>query len=215
MLAGFFGGFQAPPQSVVDLLLAHRNARLAEQFPQSLLEVKGTAASVLPGPRSHAQAHSALELWEPLSMIWKALGGSGTDVLIDAGRLGMESYAEVLLRHSDLVLLVTKADLPCLAAAKQWAEGALETHRLHPETPAWAVVLVGSGHPYSSKEVSSVLDLPVLAQLPFDPKGASAYSHGSRRKRKTRLSRGLLACGDRVRDQLAAADRLLAPGGGS
>jgi hypothetical protein len=194
MLAGFFGGFQAPPQSVVDLLLARRNNRLAEQFPHSLIPVPGTQAYVLPGPRSHAQARSAEDLWEPLSLIWSTLGCEGTDVLIDAGRLAMESYPDVLLSLVDLVLLVTRSDLPSLAGAKQWTDLAHETRDLHPETPPWGVLLVGSGNPYSSKEVLDVLGLPVVSTLTLDAKGAKVFSEGTRVKGRTRLSRSLTSC---------------------
>lgn len=212
MLAGYFRGFQVPAQSVVDLLLALRSGRLAEQFTASLIPIEGTTAAVLPGPRSHAQAHSALELWEAISLIWQAMRAE-TDVLIDAGRLGMESYAESLLRLSDLNLLVTRSDLPSLAAAKQWADRANETCQLHPEAPPWAVLLIGPGHPYGVREVADVLGLPVVASLGLDPRGAAVYSHGATVARTTRLSRELTRCGEKVRAMVSDADRLLAPKG--
>lgn len=212
MLAGYFRGFQAPTQSIVDLLLAHRDGRLADQFPQSLIPVESTSASVLPGPRSHAQARSALELWEPLSLTWKALQSADTDVLVDAGRLGMESYPESLLRVSDLVLLLTRSDLPSLAATRQWAERAAQTRQLHPETPEWAVLIVGGGHPYTAREVGDVLGLPVLYELRLDAKGASTYSLGAP-GRPTHFNNDLARCGEKVRERLGAAGLLLEPKG--
>jgi len=209
MLAGFFRGFQAPAQSVVDLLLALRSERLTEQFSLSLIPVDRTTAAVLPGPRSHAQARSALELWEPLSLVWKAMR-SEADILVDAGRLGMESYAEPLLRLADLILLVTRSDLPSLAAGMQWAEQANQTRQLHPETPPWAVLLIGPGHPYSAHEVSAALKLPVVDSLPVDQRGARVFSHGATAGRN-QLSGKLARCGTKVRDLVSATDRLLAP----
>jgi len=209
MLAGYFQGFHAPTQSMVDLLLAHRNGRLAEQFPLSLIGVEGTSASVLPGPRSHAQARGALDLWEPLSLLWKT---GDADVLVDAGRLGMESAPTALLRSADLVLLVTRSDLPSLAAAKQWAEQVAETRQAHPESPEWKILLIGAGHPYSTREVSEVLGLPVAATLCLDEKGASAYSAGTS-PRRPRLEKDLVTCGIRVRETLDANTMLLAPKG--
>ena len=212
MLAGFFRGFREPSQSVVDLLLAQRSGRLAEQFAASLIPIENSTASVLPGPRSHAQAHSALELWEPLSLIWQTMRAE-TDVLIDAGRLGMESYAEPLLRLSDLNLLVTRSDLPSLSAAKQWADRANETRQLHPETPPWAVLLIGAGHPYSVREVEEVLGLPVVDSLSLDGRGAAVYSHGTTMARATRLSRELVHCGEKVRELADETSHLLTPKG--
>ena len=213
MLAGYFRGFREPTQSVVDLLLAHRNGRLAEQFPLSLVPVEGTNASVLPGPRSHAQARSALDLWEPLSMIWRTLQAE-TDVLVDAGRLGMESAPAPLLRLADMVLLVTRSDLPSLAAAKQWTEQVAENRTAHPESPEWTILLIGGGHPYTSREVEDVLGLTVVSTLSLDAKGASAYSAGVN-VRRPRLNKDLVDCGRKVRERLDRADLLLTPKGAS
>jgi len=213
MLAGYFRGFHEPAQSVVDLLLAHRNGRLAEQFPLSLVPVEGTTASVLPGPRSHAQARSALDLWEPLSMMWRALQAE-MDILVDAGRLGMESAPTPLLSLADLVLLVTRSDLPSLAAAKQWAEQVAENRAAHPESPEWTILLIGGGHPYTAREVEDVLGLPVISTLGLDAKGASVYSAGVN-VRRPRLNKDLVDCGRKVQERLDRADLLLAPKGAS
>ena len=213
ILAGYFRGFHEPTQSVVDLLLALRNGRLAEQFPLNLVSVEGTDVSVLPGPRSHAQARSALDLWEPLSLIWKTLQ-SEMDILVDAGRLGMESAPTPLLRVADLVLLVTRSDLPSLAAARQWAEQVIENRKAHPESPEWKILLIGGGHPYTAHEVESVLGLPVISTLGLDARGASAYSAGVN-VRRPRLNKDLVDCGRKVRETLDQADLLLAPKGAS
>jgi len=207
VLAGYFRGFQPPTQSVADLVLAARAGRLVQQFPASLIPLEGTA-SVLPGPRSHAQAWGARELWEPLGLLWKALHAT-TDVLVDLGRLGMESYAEPCLRLADLVLLVVRSDLPSLAAAKQWAERAAETRRDQPESPEWALLVVGPGRPYGVHEVSKVLPLPVAATLRWDPRGATRYSHGAQSVRAVRFRRDLGVCGSTVRDRLAATARVV------
>ena len=212
VLAGYFRGFQAPTQSVVDLLMAHRAGRLSEQFPESLIPIESTTASVLPGPRSHAQAFSARELWEPLSLIWKGLHSLETDVLIDAGRLGMECYAEPLLGSSDLILLVTRSDLPSLAAAKQWSERAVGTRKSHPETPEWAVILIGAGKPYSAHEVSAVLGLPVVSKLALDSRGAAVFSHGTTGRPRNRLRGDLVRSGEEIRSMLGAASRILEGG---
>jgi len=212
MLAGFFRGFQPPAQSIADLLLAHRANRLAEQLPLSLIPIDHTEAAVLTGPRSHAQARTALELWEPLGLIWKALQVTGTDVLIDAGRLGMASYAEPLLRLADVVLLVVRSDLTSLAAAKQWAERAAEARQQQPELPEWLVLLIGPNQPYSPHEVASVLGLPVLATVGWAPHAATRFSQGATGVRATRLRRQFRQCGDAVRAKIETDARLLGAG---
>jgi hypothetical protein len=147
-------------------------------------------------------------------MTWKALHGE-SDVLIDAGRLGSQWYPESLLSLSDLVLLVTRSDLPSLAAAKQWANQALETRDLHPEYPPWAVLLIGEGKPYSSREVSSVLGLPVVCQISLDSRGAEVYSHGVTRMKRNRLDPQFVHCGESIRTLIRTTQGLLSPKGGS
>jgi hypothetical protein len=202
ILAGFFQGLRPPRHSVVDLLLAHRGDHLAEEFPDSLIPIDSTTASVLSGPRSHAQARSVLDLWEPLALLWKSLERSNTDVFIDAGRLGMASYPEPLLRLSDLNLLVTRSNLPALTAANQWAERALHTRTNDPATATWGVILVDPGHPYSAREVTTVLGLPVVSTLCLDPRGALVYSAGKTVRGSTKLSKDLRGCGFKVRSML-------------
>ncbi|MDR0783978.1 MAG: hypothetical protein LBE83_09520 [Propionibacteriaceae bacterium] len=212
MLAGFFKGFQTPGQGIVDLLLAQRAGRLAEQFPTTLIGIKSTNAAVLPGPRSHAQAHSALDLWGQLGLVWRTLGNTGTDVLVDAGRLGMESYPEALLGTADLVLLVTRSNLPALAAAQQWTERALQTRELHPEAPEWALLVVDPGHPYDNREIATTLGLPVLSTLGLDPRRAAFFSHGGTKfRRRSALGRDLDRVGRDIRAKLASIRELLDP----
>ena len=213
MVAGFFQGMYTPEVSVVDLLMAHRAGRLYEQFPQSLAPIHSCSASIMPGPRSHAQAHSALDVWEPLSSIWRTLtvNGEGTDVLIDAGRLGMEYYPESLLKVCDLNLLVTKSDLPSLSAAKQWAERAQETHQVHPESPEWAILVVGPGRPYATRDITSVLGLPVISTLDVDSKGASAMSQGSMPRKRSPWYNQFTRCAGEIQAKITATHRVLTP----
>jgi hypothetical protein len=197
MMAGFFAGFQQPPHCVVDLLLAHRNGDLETQFQRSLVAVEGTHVSILPGARSHAQAHHGLELWEPLHALWAKMS-QHCDVLIDAGRLGMEHYPWALLKLVDVVLLLTGSDLPSLAAAKQWADEAHQRQGADPDTPPWKVVLVNPGQPYSPREVSNVLKLEVLSTLIRDPQGARVYSHAQKSVKRNRLDPHLAHCAQRI-----------------
>jgi Flp pilus assembly CpaE family ATPase len=146
-------------------------------------------------------------------LTWRTLHGAETDVIVDAGRLGMQWYPEPLLRLADLVVLVTRSDLPSLAAAKQWADRAEETRQLHPEAPPWASLVIGPGDPYSVREISAVLGVPVVDSLGLDARGARAYSLGARLARRGRLAKDLARCGHSLRQALASADQVLAPQG--
>lgn len=126
LLAGYFHGSVADTDAMVTPVLAHRDGRLAEALPGVLIGVPGTQVSVLPGPRSHAQAGSLAELWPALLVELQALRETGQDVIVDVGRLGMVGSPRSLIAAADLVLLLVRSDLPALAAARQratdWAQ---------------------------------------------------------------------------------------------
>jgi hypothetical protein len=49
-------------------------------------------------------------LWEPLAAALKGLDGTGRDVIIDAGRLGLVGSPEPLMYAADLMLLVMRSE---------------------------------------------------------------------------------------------------------
>ena len=106
---------------MVQLVLARRDGRLADELRTVLMPVPDSEVLLLPGVRSHAQAASLGELWPELGLELRALEATGQDVIVDAGRLGMVSSPAPLVEQADLALLVVRSDLPSLAAARQWA----------------------------------------------------------------------------------------------
>src|SRR3546814_20132509 len=90
------------------------------------------------------------------------LEATGQDAIVDCGRLGLVGWPEPVLAESDLSLMLCRTHLPAIAATRSWAEAVQRGH------PAWAnpgVMLVGEGQPYSAKEVSNVLGLPVPSEI--------------------------------------------------
>ena len=89
-LAGFYQGQSHP--GLVELMMANQQRLLTEALPRLLLRVPDTELRVLPGLRSHVQAAAVRELWGPLLTELHALGDD-TDVIVDAGRLGLGGLA--------------------------------------------------------------------------------------------------------------------------
>jgi hypothetical protein len=174
LLAGFFRG-QLDHPGLVDLVIAQRSDLLADTVPKLLHPLEGSQASVLFGLRSHEQSAGAPALWPPLLEVLRSLDAMGTDVIVDAGRLGLPGWPERLVSGSDVVLLVTRGDLPGLAGARSWA-GVLASE----DGPGHAVrlLLVGEGRPYGAREVAATLGLPVLGSAEWAPELARVYSHG-------------------------------------
>lgn len=174
ILAGFFRA-QVDQPGLVELVIAHRADVLAEALPRLLLPIEGSAASVLVGVRSHEQATGVTSLWGPLLEVLRGLAGAGTDVIVDAGRLGMTGCPLPLVVGSDVTLLVVASDLPALAAARSWTASLAAD-----EAPGHAtrLLVVGEGRPYGVREVAKTLGMPVLGTIAWAPEQVRVYSHG-------------------------------------
>lgn len=178
LLAGYFHGTVVDSDAMVSLVLAHRDGRLAEALPQVLVGVPDTQLAILPGPKSHAQAGSLMGLWAPLMVEFQALEDTGQDVIVDVGRLGMVHSPASVIAAADVAVLVSGSDLPALAAARQWASDWAQASADGTGPASVGLVLVGANRPYSAHEVATVLPLPVLGTVAWEPASAQVLSRG-------------------------------------
>jgi hypothetical protein len=219
LLAGYFQGTVCDDDAMVTLVLARRDGRLADVLPQTLITIPGSHVSILPGPKSHAQAGSLSELWAALAYELRALEQTGQDVIVDAGRLGMVHSPQGLIRAANLSLLLTRTDLPALAAARQWASEWTEAAQDGTGAASVATLLVGAGRPYDAAEVAKVLAIPVLESLAWDPRSARVFSEGQKPSGGAWSQRDLLVRSYRAAaaaiNQRVTADRLAVSPGGS
>lgn len=182
ILAGYFRGGQLPTDStIVDLALAQRQGNLAEELPEMLMGIPDSSVSLLCGPTRHTQARALDGLWGPLADTLKGLDRNGQDVIVDAGRLGLEGWPAKLIAAADLALLTTRSTLPALVAASTWS---VTLGELFTGSSALAALLVGEGMPYRGSEVAKVLGIPVVASLAWDPTSAEVFSLGATPQRK-------------------------------
>lgn len=205
ILAGYFRGQVPHAGGLIELAMAQRQDLVAAELPRQLLDIPGSQARLLPGSRSHAQAGSLMPLWPPLLTALRGLEDTGQDVLVDAGRLGLDGSPQPLLQGADLTLLLTRSTLTALIAATSWAE------TLREETAASVtsvgLVVVGEGQPYATGEVGRALGLPVVAALPWDRRSAAVLSRGRQGiRRRGALSAGLRAAGDAIRSLTNTVD---------
>ncbi len=179
VLAGYLRGAATPPDSLIDLAVAHRQGALPAALPQVTMTLPGSAVTLLPGTRSHEQARSLLPLWEPLTDALRSLEATGQDVIVDAGRLGLFGSPEPLIYGADLALLVTRTDLVALSGARSWAQTLAEEFDRTGAQTAFGVLLVGAGEPYRPREVRTVLRAPVVAAVAWDPACAAVLAKGA------------------------------------
>lgn len=173
ILAGFLRGTATYDGGLVDLALSPLSAADALR---EVVRPLSPHVSLVAGTRTHGQAAALRDVWEPLAAALADLEAGGQDVIVDAGRLGLAGSPTPLLESADATLLVTRTDLPSISAVRSWAETARQpaTGWRHP-----GLLLIGEGRPYRDTEVSKVLRMPVVADLPDDPAAATVYHRGA------------------------------------
>lgn len=180
VLAGYLQGQTAHDRGLLDLAVANRVGNLGSAIATVSMTLPGSSVEFVPGIRSHQQAASMTNLWEPLSGVLRGMEQRGVDIVVDAGRVGLAHAPLPIVRSSDMSLLVLRSDLPAVAGARAWAHSLREQMASVGAAHQLGVLLVGPGRPYTSREIRSVLGLPVIAELPFDPEAASVYYAGTR-----------------------------------
>jgi hypothetical protein len=212
ILAGYLRGTISHDRSLIDLAMAERRGRLAEDLHQSTIELPGSQARLLASLTSPAQAATMQRAWDPIATVLRNLDRAATDVIIDAGRLGTAFGPDQLLRAADSVLLVTRTSLPAIAAAR--ARAGLLKDDLTASADSLNLLLVGEGQPYASKEISAAVNLPVAAALAWDPVNAEVLSIGAqpgRRFATSSLMRSVQAASSSIQALIAARRARLNP----
>jgi len=196
VLAGYLRGTVDHSRGLLHLAVAHRHGELDQALWPQLVPLTPAATTsaaapagpearwLLPGLSDAAQAPSTAALWAPLAGLLAALERAGTDVIVDAGRLGAAHAPTPLLRQADLVLLVTGTSLPAVAAARARLgvlrdQLALTAGGASGEASPLGLLLVGEGRPYTAREITGALGVPVVASLAWDPATAEVLSTGA------------------------------------
>jgi len=198
ILAGYFQGTVDQP-GLIHLAMAHRQGQLGAVLPSLLMPIEGTQARLLAGTRSHDQAIGLEGVWAPLlGVLRDVMDSTGQDVIVDAGRLGLDGSPMPLILGSDATVIVVGSSLPAVAGARSW----LSSLGNRAAAPVSAVV-VGEGRPYRAREIAAGLGVPVVGSVEWAPDHAAVFSEGAGYPRARGLGRmrGALA----TREQFARA----------
>ncbi|MFI8528549.1 hypothetical protein ACIGB8_29105 [Promicromonospora sukumoe] len=172
ILAGWFQGAHDHDTGLLDVAFAAEP--VAAALDRVAVPIKDGVRFV-PGVRSHLEARELGGLWGPLVEVLAGLDATGQDVIIDAGRLGMADSPRFLLERADMTLLVTRTDLPALAAVRSHTDLVVRTR-------AWkraGLLVVGPDRPYSGRGASKLLGLPLAGSVAYSPKDAETYHLGA------------------------------------
>ncbi|MFE7503875.1 hypothetical protein [Promicromonospora sp. NPDC057488] len=184
ILAGWFQGARDHDTGLLDV--AFSSESIAQALDRVAIPVNDGVRFV-PGVRSHLEARELGNLWSPLAGVLAGLDATGQDVIIDAGRLGMADSPGPLLERADMTLLVTRTDLPALAAVRSHADLIVRT-RLWKQA---GLLVVGPGRPYSGRGAAKLLGLPLVGQIAYSPRDADTYHQGA--TPRPRFHKGALA----------------------
>lgn len=174
LLAGYFRGAKDYEAGIVELALT--SSSVGDALAEVACPIEGTQVSFVAGTRAHTQASALHDLWPHLAEALANLESTGQDVIVDAGRLGLLGFPNALLDAADLSLLVSRTTLPALSAVRSWADS---MQRAAYDWHQTGMLLVGEGQPYGAREVSTVVNLPVVASLADDPQSAAVFYRGA------------------------------------
>ncbi|MET9427855.1 MULTISPECIES: hypothetical protein [unclassified Streptomyces] len=189
--AGFLQGEVGAGFGLYHLAAAERTGpdALAQAFAAHLWSMDEAGhRKLLPGLTDPAQAAALGRTWPALSEVMHVLADeAGYDVVIDAGRLALESgrlHATLtpapLLHQADLVLLVVRGTEQSLTLARHVVDPLRTELAERGSGPdALGLLLIEDG-PYRAHQVAEALKIPVLAALPFDPSTATYFTSGGR-----------------------------------
>jgi hypothetical protein len=118
VLAGYFRGTRKHDRGLIDLAAAHRDGRIEDGVWDSAVPLDEQQKWLLPGLTTSTQSGTMRNLWDPLATVLRSLDTSGIDVIVDAGRSDVHNAPMPLLREADVSLLVSRTDLPSIAAAR-------------------------------------------------------------------------------------------------
>ncbi|MZE74658.1 hypothetical protein [Streptomyces sp. SID5789] len=218
VLHGLLQGTLGDRYGLRNLSVAARKGEFGESFWRQLIDLSnedGKAESsrdrlLLPGITEPAQAASLSSVWRGLATMFRGIDADhGHDVLVDLGRRGAVGPSGVLADQADLVVVVVRNTLRCLQAAQG------RVSELEERVGNVGLLVVDEG-PYPAGEVQRVLQVPVVASLPFAPKEARVLSDGADQPRhftKSSLMKAARTTGTLLVQRAAARRARLGPPG--
>ncbi|MFD8725464.1 hypothetical protein ACFV2H_47890 [Streptomyces sp. NPDC059629] len=180
VLHGLLQGTLGDRYGLRNLSVAARKNEFSEAFWRQLIDLSSDDGKneaphdrlLLPGITDPAQAASLGQVWKMLALMFRGIETDhGHDVLIDLGRRGAYGPSGVLAEQADATVVVVRNTLRCLQAAEA------RVRALEERVGDVSVLMINEG-PYPAGEVQRVLQVPVVATLPYAPKDARVLSDG-------------------------------------
>lgn len=216
ILAGYLRGTVAHDRSLLDVALGHELGEpVADTVARACVPLPGAVgdARLLPAVQRSQNAASLPGVWSVLAEHLRSLSSDGVSVIVDLGRFGAEHGGDPLARSADLLVLALRPTLVHVAAARSrlpLLRNDLDRNGLGQERIRNLVI--GPGHTYSTREVTSALDIPDLPPVALDARAAAVLSDGAAPGRgRSALTGSLQALQQGIAGQVAALPGMSAP----
>jgi hypothetical protein len=197
--AGLAAGQWPPAAGLAEAVADLRSMNLDEALTLRVHQPAPWAPPVLAGLGCVGQAGAL-----PWGRIGAELGRvRGADVIADCGRYLPADGVLALLRECGLVVLVTGSSLRAVRSAARLSPLLGRDLAVQAGHPRVSVLVVAPGDPYPGPEIARACELPLLGELPDDPRAARVWSDGDphwRRFGRSSLQRAARRVADRIAD---------------
>lgn len=195
--AGYLRGVEIGGRGLTHVARAHRERRnVAEELWLQTIELDESgplSRRFLPGFTHPGAARLFEPVWSEVASALAGLGSTGTDVVVDAGRVGAGLPA-ALVDRADAVLVCARTSLRSLAGLRVHLASLTPADESSSQRAQVGLVLVGPGRPYGAKEVSEQFGLPVWGEVAWEPRQAAVLSDGEAPPRGFGSSRLARSC---------------------
>jgi hypothetical protein len=209
VLAGYLAGRSANGKGLLRVAEAHRDGRpLREVVVDQTIPLSTDPSArrlFLPGFTKPGSASLFGGVWAELAETFDRLAEAEMDVIVDAGRIGVQGLPVPLLDHAAAVCLVLRTNLRSVMSARVHSPHLKEQAQLSAAERSLGLILVGDGDPYHAPEIAKALGLPVMATVAYGPEPAQHLSDGKPRSRKfdtTPLAKSLHTTAGTLHSQL-------------
>lgn len=209
--AGLAAGQWPPSAGLTEAVADLRSMDLDEALALRVHRPAQWAPPVLAGLGCVGQAGAL-----PWGRIGAELGQvRGADVIADCGRYLPADGVLALLRECQLVVLVTGSSLRGVRSAARLSPLLGRDLAVPAGHPRLSLLVIAPGGPYPSPEIARACELPLLGELPDDPRAAGVWSDGEpcwRRFGRSALQRAARRVADRIADGVSPGGRLVGRG---
>jgi hypothetical protein len=213
LLSGYLGRLTLPAdRGLLQLTMADTRDNLAGEFWGQLVDLDAPhhRRLALPGITSPGQAATLRPTWPRLAAYFAGLEYTDPsyDVIADCGRLVPSDAPWPLFQRSDLILMTIRP-VSLRNVAPVWpALGELRRDLIEAgvSLSRLGLLLIGGGG-YGRRDIEERLQCPVVAELPFDTRTATALTDGRRLKGSRDLLRHAASAEATIRTTISALRR--------